>query len=133
MFHSAHPTAFGTDTIIRIVVRHVCKVRTFHFAVLDLGAGRLGRDPGVLFFVAPKWDEITHDGDFAYLPPAMTSVRGEELLEKAFPDLASKSNIVLVVARPDGELTAEDKAVAMSPGRRCSRPSRARNRRSARC
>ena len=68
--------------------------------------------PAVLYLVAPKWDEITHDGDFAYLPPTMTSVRGEELLEKAFPELASKSNVVLVVARPDGELTDEDKAVA---------------------
>ena len=43
----------------------------------------------------------------------MTSVRGEELLEKAFPELASKSSVVLVVARPDGELTDEDKAVAL--------------------
>ncbi|MGA2258364.1 MAG: MMPL family transporter, partial [Thermoguttaceae bacterium] len=69
--------------------------------------------PAVLFLIAPKWDEITHDGDFAYLPPVMTSVRGEELLEKAFPELASKSSVVLVVARPDGELTDEDKAVAL--------------------
>ena len=69
--------------------------------------------PVVLYLVAPKWDEITHDGDFAYLPPRMTSVRGEELLEKTFPELASKSNVVLVVARPDGELTDEDKAVAI--------------------
>src|SRR5208283_3958847 len=69
--------------------------------------------PVVLFLVAPKWDEITHDGDFAYLPPTMTSVRGEELLEKAFPDLASKSSVVLVVARADGELTEQDKAIAL--------------------
>ena len=67
--------------------------------------------PGLLYLAAPKWDEITHDGDFAYLPPVMTSVRGEELLEKTFPDLASKSNVVLVVARPDGKLTNADKAV----------------------
>ncbi|MGO9109199.1 MAG: MMPL family transporter [Thermoguttaceae bacterium] len=69
--------------------------------------------PVVLFRVAPKWDDITHDGDFAYLPTVMTSVRGEELLEKAFPELASKSTVVLVVARSDGELTDRDKAVAL--------------------
>jgi RND superfamily putative drug exporter len=68
--------------------------------------------PVGLKLIAPKWDEITRDGDFAYLPQTMTSVRGEELLEKAFPELASKSNVVLVVARPNGELTAEDEAVA---------------------
>ncbi len=66
-----------------------------------------------LKLIAPKWDDITHDGDFAYLPAVMTSVRGEELLEKAFPELASKSNVVLVVARPDGRLSDEDKAVAL--------------------
>src|SRR5262245_45720267 len=61
---------------------------------------------------APKWDEITHDGDFAYLPSSMTSVRGEELMKEAFPDLTAKSSVVLVVARPDGRLTDEDKEVA---------------------
>jgi putative drug exporter of the RND superfamily len=68
--------------------------------------------PVVLFLVAPKWDDITHDGDFAYLPPRLTSVRGEELQAKAFPEMTAKSNIVLVVARPGGRLTDEDKAVA---------------------
>ena len=68
--------------------------------------------PAVLHFVAPKWDEITHDGDFAYLPPVMTSVRGEALLAEAFPDRTAKSNIVLVVARADGKLTDEDEAIA---------------------
>jgi RND superfamily putative drug exporter len=69
--------------------------------------------PLVLWLVAPRWDDITKDGDFAYLPPVMTSVRGAELLEKAFPEWAFKSNVVLVVARPDGELTDADKAVAL--------------------
>ena len=68
--------------------------------------------PLLLHIVAPKWDEITHDGDFAYLPPTMTSVRGEELFEKAFPDLASKSSVVLVVARSDGRLTEADLKIA---------------------
>ncbi len=72
--------------------------------------------PAALFIVAPKWDEITHDGDFAYLPPTMTSIRGEELRIKAFPEMTDKSNVVLVVARPEGRLTAEDLAVASRLG-----------------
>jgi putative drug exporter of the RND superfamily len=66
----------------------------------------------VLAHFAPKWDEVTHDGDFAYLPPSMTSMRGEELQAKMFPDMTAKSNVVLIVARPDGRLTDADKAVA---------------------
>ncbi len=69
--------------------------------------------PIVLFFVAPKWDDITHDGDFAYLPPNLTSVRGDRLQAEMFPEMTAKSNIVLVVARPDGRLTKDDKAVAI--------------------
>ncbi len=53
---------------------------------------------------APRWEDITHDGDFAYLPEQMTSVRGEKLLEEAFPEVEHKSSLVLVVAREDGEL-----------------------------
>jgi putative drug exporter of the RND superfamily len=61
---------------------------------------------------APPWDQITHDGDFAYLPPSMTSVRGEELMNKAFPELTAKSSVVLVVARPGARLSDADKEVA---------------------
>jgi putative drug exporter of the RND superfamily len=66
-----------------------------------------------LWWVAPSWDKITHDGDFAYLPARMTSVRGTELLERDFPELPSKSSVVLVFARSDGELTDEDQATAL--------------------
>ncbi len=66
-----------------------------------------------LKFVAPRWDEVTHDGDFAYLPTRLTSVRGEELLRESFPELATKSSIVLVVARPEGRLRDEDKDMAV--------------------
>ncbi len=66
----------------------------------------------VFHFVAPRWDDITHDGDFAYLPSRMTSVRGEKLMAKAFPELTAKSNVVLVVERPDGRLTDKDQEIA---------------------
>jgi len=61
---------------------------------------------------APNWDDITYDGDFAYLPAWVTSVQGEELLQRAFPDVKAKSQIILVVARRDGPLQEADKAVA---------------------
>ena len=65
-----------------------------------------------LKLVAPRWDDITRDGDFAYLPPRMTSVRGEKLMAQAFPSAESKSELVLVVGRPKGRLRDEDYAVA---------------------
>ncbi len=43
----------------------------------------------------------------------MTSVRGEGLLAETFPENLAKSNVVLVVARPNGRLTDDDKAVAL--------------------
>ena len=61
---------------------------------------------------APRWDDVTHDGDFAYLPSEMSSSRGERLLASAFPDTQSKSQIVLVAARKGEPLRAEDYRVA---------------------
>ncbi len=61
---------------------------------------------------APRWDEVTHDGDFAYLPSEMPSALGERLLTSAFPDTLSKSQIVLVVAREGSPLKTEDYLVA---------------------
>jgi RND superfamily putative drug exporter len=63
---------------------------------------------GVVHVLAPRWDEVTYDGDFAYLPDSMTSVRGERLLAAAFPDYYSKSQLALVVARDKGRLTEKD-------------------------
>lgn len=63
-------------------------------------------------FVAPAWDDVTHDGDLAYMPARMTSVRGEHLLKQAFPDNKSKSQVVIVLERPDGALTQADYRVA---------------------
>ncbi len=67
--------------------------------------------PGV-HLLAPRWDDVTHDGDFAYLPQGMTSVRGQELQEAAFPEDLAKSEVVFVVARGDGELSDADRAAA---------------------
>jgi RND superfamily putative drug exporter len=68
--------------------------------------------PLLLKLLAPSWDEICRDGDFAYLPARMTSSRGEKLFQEAFPDQASKSEVVLVVARGNGRLHQEDYEVA---------------------
>lgn len=62
--------------------------------------------------LAPRWDDVTKDGDFAYLPASMTSAQGERLLESAFPEALSKSQVILVVCRPTGALTEADYEVA---------------------
>jgi len=61
---------------------------------------------------APSWDSLVADGEAAYLPAAMSSVRGATLLADAFPDAHSLSEVVLVVARPGGALTRADYALA---------------------
>lgn len=59
-------------------------------------------------WVAPRWDDVTLDGDLAYMPDRMTSVRGERLFQRAFPERISKSEMALVVERPSGPLSAVD-------------------------
>lgn len=61
---------------------------------------------------APRWDDVTNDGDFAYLPPAMTSVQGAQLLEAAFPEVLARSQVIFVLARRNGLLQSADYAVA---------------------
>jgi RND superfamily putative drug exporter len=65
----------------------------------------------LVLMAAPSWDDVTCDGDFAYLPDQMSSVRGEKLLAAAFPDERSKSSVFLVLARRDGPLQPVDYAM----------------------
>lgn len=60
----------------------------------------------------PKWDDVTVDGNLAYMPKEMPNVQGQALLEEAFPDRRAKSQMVLVLARKDGPLTIDDLQVA---------------------
>jgi RND superfamily putative drug exporter len=68
------------------------------------------------------WDAITNDGDLAYMPDRMTSVRGEQLAARAFPDDKSKSQLVVVVARQDAVLTAQDMHLLTQIGERLMAP-----------
>src|SRR5947209_641802 len=49
--------------------------------------------------VAPAWDKIVKDGQFAFLPSDAPSRRGERLFKEAFPDEYFGSSIVLVLSR----------------------------------
>ncbi len=71
----------------------------------------------LLSMVAPPWSEVAMDGDLEYLPPDTTTVRAAELSAQAFPEDRSKSQIVLVFARDEEELSAVDRQVALDLGR----------------
>ena len=66
---------------------------------------------------APRWEEVTHDGDFAYLPDSMPSVVGQELLSSSFPHDRAKSQIVIVLARPAEVLDKDDVYVGVEIAR----------------
>ena len=44
-----------------------------------------------LHAVAPRWNDVTNDGDLAYLPANLPSVEGEQMLKRAFPNQKAKS------------------------------------------
>ncbi|MFM7842993.1 MAG: MMPL family transporter, partial [Planctomycetota bacterium] len=75
----------------------------------------------VLFvrLAAPRWDDVTNDGDLSYLPATMPSVQGEKLLELAFPDNRARSQLVLAIARDDRPLDDVDREVADDLTERC--------------
>ena len=68
--------------------------------------------------VAPPWQDIINDGDFAYLPPGLPSVIGEQWMSEAFPWQRGKSQVVLAVAREDEPMTNDDVQVGYDVVRR---------------
>ncbi len=67
---------------------------------------------------APRWDNVTHDGDFAYLPANMPSVVGEQWMTEAFPRQRGRSQVVVAIARRDSAMTNDDLHVAYDVARR---------------
>ncbi len=62
----------------------------------------------------PSWDDVTHDGDLAYMPVDKPSVQGEQLLELAFPDGRSKSEAIVILSREDRSIDLVDLQTAKS-------------------
>lgn len=59
--------------------------------------------------VTPRWNEVTYDGDLAYMPSVMSSVRAERVLDQAFPRRRSKSEMLVVFSRTSEELRQADR------------------------
>jgi RND superfamily putative drug exporter len=62
--------------------------------------------------VAPKWQDVIKDGDFAYLPENSPSRVGETVFAGAFSENFWGSNIMIVARRdssPDSKLTDDDR------------------------
>jgi len=72
----------------------------------------------LLRWVSPAWDDVTRDGDLAYLPNEMPSVVGERWLTDAFPHTRAKSHITFFVARDDRGFDKDDQSVADDLARR---------------
>lgn len=72
----------------------------------------------VLRVSAPRWNDIAYDGDFEYLPAEMSSVAGGRLLDEAFPNERSRSQIVIVLGRHSSSLNKSDQIVGLDLLRR---------------
>lgn len=60
----------------------------------------------------PHWDDVTLDGDLAFLPENMPSVRTERLFHEAFPHREAKSQLVFAISRQDQPLSKDDLRLA---------------------
>lgn len=62
----------------------------------------------LLFFLAPAWDSKAQDDDIHFLPARYPSVRGYDLLAKAFPRDVFASRAVFAFERQDRKLDEDD-------------------------
>jgi RND superfamily putative drug exporter len=67
---------------------------------------------GLLTVIAPAWDTRSQDDDIHFLPDRCPSVRGYQLLEKAFPQDVFASRLIFALEREEAPLTAADFALA---------------------
>src|SRR5689334_9395327 len=51
------------------------------------------------YLLAPPWDEVAQDREFAFLPPDAPSRVSQEVFGRAFPDQHANSAIVVVLYR----------------------------------
>ena len=72
----------------------------------------------LLHFLSPSWDQVAKDGDFAFMPPEMPSLQGQAWLDAGFPEQRSKSQLAIILARPESPLTEADLAIGLDVGRR---------------
>src|SRR5262249_49980202 len=68
------------------------------------------------WWMAPPWSSVAEEREFALLPEDLPSRRGEALFQKAFPDGAQRSSVVVVVHRDgqglkEGDFTAVEKTL----------------------
>lgn len=56
----------------------------------------------------PRWNDVTLDGDLAFLPANMPSVEAEKLFQSAFPHRQAKSQLVFAISRDDAPLDEDD-------------------------
>ena len=79
-------------------------VSRYWYVVLLLWAGALP----VVALLAPSWDDVVLDREFAYMPAMTPSRQGEAAFAHAFPDQYNPSTLGIVVHRTEGPLTAKD-------------------------
>ena len=65
---------------------------------------------GILPVQIPGWVDIAEDGEFAFLPKDMPSIKAEDLFRKAFPNDHLASSVVIVVRHRSTQIDDNDRA-----------------------
>jgi len=81
----------------KFVVRYPIAILCF-WTVLALAAAIL----------PPHWDDVTLDGDLAFLPAGLPSVEAERLFRESFPQRQAKSQLVFAISRADEPLSEDE-------------------------